>query len=121
LRFSREAFGKRRSLFGTDSTKVPFGKAKLDPDPRDLLASAMFVKPLPLVKRVIFIPTPHRGSYMASNYFIKSGNKFINLAGGLAKSAAQIAKIREPSVSGTPLVIRTALEHGCLRCDRFGC
>jgi triacylglycerol esterase/lipase EstA (alpha/beta hydrolase family) len=45
-------------------TEVPFDKADIDPDTRDLLARALFVKPLPFVKRVIFIATPHRGSYM---------------------------------------------------------
>ena len=92
-------------------TKVPFEKAELDSETRDLLARAMFVKPLPFVKRVVFIATPHRGSYMASNYFVKFGNKFINLPGGLAKSAAQIAKLGEPSVLGTPLAIPTALDN----------
>jgi triacylglycerol esterase/lipase EstA (alpha/beta hydrolase family) len=46
---------------------VPFDQAKLDPDTRDLLARAIFIKPLPFVKRVIFIATPHRGSFLASN------------------------------------------------------
>jgi pimeloyl-ACP methyl ester carboxylesterase len=92
-------------------TKIPFEKAELDPETRDLLQRAIFVKPLPFVKRVIFIATPHRGSYMASNYFVKFGNKFINLPGGLAKSAAQIAKLREPSVLGTPFAIPTALDN----------
>lgn len=92
-------------------TKVPFDKADLDSETRDLLARAMFVKPLPFVKQVIFIATPHRGSYLASNYFVKFGNKFINLPGGLARSAAQIAKLREPSVLGTPFAIPTALDN----------
>ena len=92
-------------------TRVPFDKAQLDPETRDLLARALFVKPLPFVKRVIFIATPHRGSFMASNFIVKFGNKFINLPGGLAKSAVQIAKLREPSVLGTPFGIPTALDN----------
>jgi pimeloyl-ACP methyl ester carboxylesterase len=97
--------------FWSNLTKVPFDKAELDPETRDLLARALFVKPLPFVTRVIFIATPHRGSYMASNYFVKFGNKFINLPGGLAKSAIQLAKLREPSVLGTPFTIPTALDN----------
>jgi len=92
-------------------TEVPFDKADIDPDTRDLLARALFVKPLPFVKRVIFIATPHRGSYMASNYFVKFGNKFINLPGGLAKSAVQLGKLRERSMLGTPFVLPTALDN----------
>ena len=92
-------------------TKVPFEKADLDSETRDLLSRAMFVKPLLFVKRVIFIATPHRGSYMASNYFVKYGNKFINLPGGLVKSGAQLAKLREPAVLGTPFALPTALDN----------
>ena len=37
--------------FWNNFTKVPFDKADLDPETRDLVARAMFVKPLPFVKR----------------------------------------------------------------------
>ena len=83
--------------FWDNVTKVPFDKAELDPETRDLLARAFFFKPLPFVTRVIFIATPHRGSYMASNPIVKFGNKFINLPGSLAKSAVQLGKLREPA------------------------
>lgn len=97
--------------FWDNFTKLPFDQAELDPETRDLLARAMFVKPLPFVKRVIFIATPHRGSYLASNFLAKFGNKFINLPGGIAKSAIQIAKLREPNMLGTPFTIPTALDN----------
>jgi pimeloyl-ACP methyl ester carboxylesterase len=97
--------------FWDNITKVPFDKADLDPETCDLLARAMFVKPLPFVKEVIFIATPHRGSYLASNFIVKFGNKFINLPGSLAKSAAQIAKLREPNMLGTPFALPTALDN----------
>ena len=92
-------------------TKVPFDKADLDSETRDLLARALFVKPLPFVTRVIFIATPHRGSFLASNPIAKFGNKFINLPGGLAKSAIQLGNLRESRMLGTPFVIPTALDN----------
>jgi pimeloyl-ACP methyl ester carboxylesterase len=97
--------------FWDNFTKVPFGQAELDPETRDLLARAMFVKPLPFVKEVVFIATPHHGSFLASNPIVKFGNKFVNLPGGLAKSAVQIAKLGEPRVLGTPFTIPTALDN----------
>jgi hypothetical protein len=97
--------------FWDNITGIPFDQAQLDPETRDLLARAMFVKPLPFVNEVIFIATPHRGSFMASNPIVKFGNKFINLPGGLAKSAVQIAKLRESSVLQTPFAIPTALDN----------
>src|SRR5437588_291549 len=70
----------------------------------------MFLKPLTFMTRVIFIATPHRGSYMASNLIVKFGNKFLNLPGGLAKTAVQIAKLRETNMLGGPYTIPTALD-----------
>ena len=71
----------------------------------------MFFKPQPYVARVIFIATPHRGSFLAGNYLGKLGNKLINLPGGLAKTAVGLAKVRESEVMGAPLVIPTALDN----------
>jgi hypothetical protein len=76
-----------------------------------LLARALFVKPLPFVRRVIFIATPHRGSFLASNFLGKLANKFVNLPGGLTKSALQIARLRQFSMLGTPFTIPTALDN----------
>ena len=97
--------------FWDSFSKVPFDKADLEPETRDLLTRALFVKPLPFVKRVIFIATPHRGSFLASNPIAKFANKLINLPGGLAKVAVEIGKLREPSMLGSPLTIPTALDN----------
>jgi pimeloyl-ACP methyl ester carboxylesterase len=97
--------------FWNNVSKVPFDKADLDPETRDLARRALFVKPLPFVTEVIFIATPHRGSYMASNPIVKFGNKFINLPGGLAKATVQLGNLREASLMGTPFTLPTALDN----------
>jgi pimeloyl-ACP methyl ester carboxylesterase len=97
--------------FWNNITSVPFEQAQLDPETRDLGSRAMFFKPLPFVTRVIFIATPHRGSYMASNPIVKLGNKFINLPGGLAKTTVALAKLQETRMMGAPRVIPTALDN----------
>ena len=97
--------------FWDNVSKTPFDKAELDPETRDLLARAIFVKPLPFVKRVVFIATPHQGSFLAANFFAKIGNKFINLPGGLATLATQLSKVRESSALGTSFTIPTALDN----------
>jgi len=97
--------------FWDNVSKVPFDRADLNPETRNLLARALFVEPLPFVKRVIFIATPHRGSYLASNPIAKFANKFINLPGGLAKAAVEVGRFREPSLLGTPFTIPTALDN----------
>jgi len=97
--------------FWSNVSKVPFDQTQLDPETRDLASRAMFFKPQPFVKRVVFIATPHRGSYMASNPIVKFGNKFLNLPGGLAKTAVALAQLREPGMLGTPYTIPTALDN----------
>jgi pimeloyl-ACP methyl ester carboxylesterase len=97
--------------FWDNLAKVPLEKTDLDPETRDLLRRALFVTPLPFVKRVVFIATPHRGSFLASNFLGKIANKFINLPGGLAKSAVQIGKLRQSSMLGSSVAIPTALDN----------
>lgn len=97
--------------FWDNLSKVPFDKANLNPETRDLLARALFVQPLPFVKRVVFIATPHRGSFLASNPIAKFANKFINLPGGLAKAAVDVGRSRDPGMLGTPFTIPTALDN----------
>jgi len=44
---------------------TPFDQVDLSPDNRELLHRSMFFEPLPFVTRVIFLSTPHHGSYLA--------------------------------------------------------
>jgi len=97
--------------FWSNVTRVPFDQAQLDPETRDLATRAMFFKPQPYVTEVIFIATPHRGSYMASNPIVKFGNKFINLPGSLAKTAVALGNLQEASVVGTRFTMPTALDN----------
>jgi pimeloyl-ACP methyl ester carboxylesterase len=51
--------------FWNQISKTPFDQVNLSPKTRALLQSALFPKPLPFVRRVVFISTPHHGSYVA--------------------------------------------------------
>jgi hypothetical protein len=44
----------------------PLDELELSPPVHDALERSLFITPLPFVKRVIFLCTPHRGSYLAS-------------------------------------------------------
>jgi pimeloyl-ACP methyl ester carboxylesterase len=99
------------SKFWDQRFKVPFDEAQLDPETRDLLRRGLFVKPLPFVKEVIFIATPHRGSYMANHFVVRFTNKFLNLPGGLLKAAVELERLGEPNLSGSRFTIPTALDN----------
>jgi pimeloyl-ACP methyl ester carboxylesterase len=50
--------------FWQNLSDVSFEEIKLRPETRELLEKALFLKPLPAVARLIFLATPHRGSYL---------------------------------------------------------
>jgi pimeloyl-ACP methyl ester carboxylesterase len=49
----------------------PLEETRLSDENKQLLRNALFVKPLPFVRRVIFLATPHRGSYLAGPQFVR--------------------------------------------------
>jgi pimeloyl-ACP methyl ester carboxylesterase len=54
--------------FWSNVSQRPFEAAELRPETRELLAGALFFEPLPFVERVVFISTPHRGSFLAGRW-----------------------------------------------------
>jgi pimeloyl-ACP methyl ester carboxylesterase len=57
--------------FWRNISKRPFDEVKMDDSQRELARQVGFVKPLPFVRRVVFIATPHRGSFLASRDFFR--------------------------------------------------
>lgn len=58
--------------FWSNITSKPIDKVRLDEEDRELMEAVFFVEPLPFVKRVIFLCTPHRGSYRAASGWVRS-------------------------------------------------
>jgi pimeloyl-ACP methyl ester carboxylesterase len=50
--------------FWDNVSKKPVDQLDLAPETREILQRSMFYQPLPFVRRVVFISTPHRGSYL---------------------------------------------------------
>ena len=44
---------------------MPFEQAEIPAETKDLVRRSIFVEPLPFVSEVVFICTPHRGSFLA--------------------------------------------------------
>jgi pimeloyl-ACP methyl ester carboxylesterase len=62
---------------------------------------------LPFVKRVVFISTPHRGSYLASSFTRRLASKFVSLPSRLVSASEELAGLTEKldmpiRVRGTP-------------------
>ncbi len=65
--------------FWNNAADVPFDKLDVSKETRDMLEKSFFYKPLPFVRRVIFISTPHRGSYVAGGWIGRLSGRFISL------------------------------------------
>jgi hypothetical protein len=70
-------------------SEKPFDQVSMSPETRALLQEMLFFEPLPFVKRVVFIATPHRGSYLAAaNIVRRLAARLIRMPGDLASVAA---------------------------------
>jgi len=90
--------------------KVPFEQADLDPETRDLLRRALFVEPLPFVSEVIFICTPHRGSFLADSFLGNIARKLVSFPGNLAHVGVAIAKL-QPKGAATAIRMPTSIDN----------
>lgn len=67
---------------------------------RDELRRRIFLEPLPFVKRVVFIATPHRGSYLASGLARRLGQRLVSLPGNLVSRGKDMLLLAEGSDAG---------------------
>jgi hypothetical protein len=52
-------------------SRTPLDELRLTDENRGLLQRGLFVEPVPEVARVVFIATPHRGSFLAASQFVR--------------------------------------------------
>ena len=64
------------------------------------LRRLMFYEPLPFVKRVVFIATPHRGSYLSGGLARGLGRKLIALPGAIVARGSEFLDLAEGSEGG---------------------
>jgi pimeloyl-ACP methyl ester carboxylesterase len=69
--------------FWNNASKLPFEEIEMAPETRELLREGMFFEPVPTLKRVIFIATPHRGSFRASGFVLGLIRRMVTLPGTL--------------------------------------
>ena len=69
---------------------VPVAELGLDDDQQDLLRSLFDVEPLPFVESLVFISTPHRGSFLADSMLARTLSKMIALPGEIITVSEEI-------------------------------
>jgi pimeloyl-ACP methyl ester carboxylesterase len=87
------------------ASRRPLAELKLRDETRDLLQRGMFVEPSPYVSRVVFIATPHRGSYVAGRQFIGGAvRRLLTLPLAMTGMAADMARNPDAPTSAGMLV-----------------
>lgn len=65
--------------FWKNVSNQPFEEIKAPPETLEMLKRSLFYTPIPSVKRVIYLATPHQGSYVAGGWIGRLVGKFIDL------------------------------------------
>jgi pimeloyl-ACP methyl ester carboxylesterase len=88
----------------------PLESLTLSEQTRDLLRRGLFVEPVSTVSRVVFIATPHRGSFVAGRRIIANlVRRLVTLPLALAGAAAEIN--RNPDALRPGVVVPSAVDN----------
>lgn len=99
------------SRFWDANFDVPFDRADLSPEARDLLRRSIFVEPLPFVSEVIFICTPHRGSFLAENVLGKIARRLVSFPATVTKVSVEVVKLNPRGAAQTAVQMPTAIDN----------
>jgi hypothetical protein len=81
-------------VFWRGISSKPFDEVKLAADDKELLRNVAFVKPLPFVRRVMFLATPHRGSYLAGPQIVRRlAQRLVRLPSDVVRVGADLATL----------------------------
>ena len=80
--------------FWNNVSRVPLEQIRAPAEARALLHEAMFFEPVPNVERVVFIATPHRGSFRAAGWVSGVARRVISLPGRLVSDVQDL--VTEP-------------------------
>jgi pimeloyl-ACP methyl ester carboxylesterase len=81
---------------------VPPDDLDVRAETRDFLKNALIFKPLPFVRRVIFIATPHRGSYQALGFLGGLASWLVRLPGNLTRLGVELATLQTKGILAGP-------------------
>jgi pimeloyl-ACP methyl ester carboxylesterase len=81
--------------FWAATTEVPFEQVKAKPETQELIERTMFFEPLPFVSRVVFICTPHQGSFRSSSLVLGILRRLVTLPATLGSGVRDLAAQNE--------------------------
>ena len=94
--------------FWENISTIPFSEAKMADQTRALFEDTMFFEPLPFVTRVVFVATPHRGSFRVSTLVLGLVRRLVTLplsvVNGL-RDVAQRGAVSAQALSAMPTAV----------------
>lgn len=67
---------------------------------RSRIRKSLYLEPLPFVKRVVFIATPHRGSYLSGSFARRLAQRVVNLPSALRSRSRDVLQLTSGSELG---------------------
>jgi triacylglycerol esterase/lipase EstA (alpha/beta hydrolase family) len=71
----------------------PFEDLQASPEAKEILRRSAFFTPVPSVKRVVFLSTPHGGSFVAGGWIGRLTSRFISLPFNLANNLKEVVTL----------------------------
>jgi hypothetical protein len=100
------------TLFWDGAFSVPPDKLDVRAETRDFLKNALIFKPLPFVRRVVFVATPHHGSYQALGFLGGFASWLVRLPGNLTRLGVEVATLQSRGMLRGPFTgIPTAITN----------
>jgi hypothetical protein len=78
--------------FWHNVTDAPFSQLKGPPDALAFIHDSMFFQPVPFVQRVVFIATPHRGSFRVGSIVPDLVRRIVTLPSTMVRTVTVLAK-----------------------------
>ena len=85
--------------FWQNVSRKPLDELKISEAGRDLLRRALFVHPLPFVRRVVFVATPHRGSYIAGSWIAQQVAKLVRAPLDVTRVVTELVTLNEDALA----------------------
>ena len=93
------------------ASKVPIEDLKISAEDRAELKRIVLFEPLPFVKKVVFIATPHGGSFIVHRVIGKIGRGLIDFPEAVRNDFGNILDENEGVFKGKPKKLPTSLDH----------
>jgi len=85
--------------FWDNLSRTPFADVKGTPEERALLQRTLFFEPVPYVSRVVFVATPHRGSFRISTFVLSLVRRLVTLPVTLVTGLGDLARLNPDAIS----------------------